>query len=647
VNPVESDTDAVAQSPVTRDSIEVLLIDDDETWVRTQQRVLDRQTDAITAATAYSLSEARDRLVSSLPDCIVCDYQLGDGTGLDLLIEIRDRLPELPFILVTGQGDEAVASDAISEQVTDYVRKTDLGSQPALLSHRIEAIVETYRTKRALAHERRSKEALLEIVTTNTARHELGRNICRHLVEERHYEFAWIGGLDDTKGIIPLSTTGATDYLETVLHPETRPDSESEPALAALAQNDSMVISSLNATESPNGLGDSDGANGRAENSDRTRWEKAASRHGFRSVAAVPIEHDTVCFGVLAVYDTAAERIDDREFDLLVEYANAVGYALQATEWKQTLLSSPVGSAEFTIDDDTVPLVALSTELPQETKLEVTTVIPRNDTEVLYLTTVTGASTQALTEAVRAVDAVRSVEVYQTGDQIRCGFVAETPVPEMIVVETGAQFDRTAVADGHARISATSNKGVSARQVGTALQQVYQSVSVNTIWTDRARQPSSDANDPKPLTGRQQQVLELAIDAGYFDRPRKNNTGEIAEMLDISPATFTQHLRAAQRKTFASHNFEPLLYTTEYDNLMVKIPRLMSITGTDSSILPHHSATHPVVASDSLETKSLTTALQRIMGSSNHIHQKTVVFHTDTKIPVLYLLMADVVRSSE
>lgn len=184
VNPVKSNTDAVAQSHVTQDGIEILLIDDNMTWVRTQRRVLDRQTDEITATTAHSLSEARVRLASSTPDCIVCDYQLGDGTGLELLMEIRNRIPELPFILVTGQGDEAVASDAISEQVTDYVRKSDLGSQPALLFHRIEAVVDTYRTKRVLAHERRSKEALLGIVTTNTTRHELGRNICRHLIEE-------------------------------------------------------------------------------------------------------------------------------------------------------------------------------------------------------------------------------------------------------------------------------------------------------------------------------------------------------------------------------------------------------------------------------------------------------------------------------
>lgn len=50
------------------------------------------------------------------------------------------------------------------------------------------------------------------------------------------------------------------------------------------------------------------------------------------------------------------------------------------------------------------------------------------------------------------------------------------------------------------------------------------------------------------LTDRQQEVLLTAYQTGYFERPRETTGAEVADHLDISASTFSQHLRAAQRK---------------------------------------------------------------------------------------------------
>lgn len=50
------------------------------------------------------------------------------------------------------------------------------------------------------------------------------------------------------------------------------------------------------------------------------------------------------------------------------------------------------------------------------------------------------------------------------------------------------------------------------------------------------------------LTNRQQEVLYAAHEAGYYQRPRRKTGEEIAAELDISPTTFQQHIRAAERK---------------------------------------------------------------------------------------------------
>ncbi len=156
-------------------TVDALLVDDDETWARTQRRVLERHYDAVSVSTTHTLQDALYALETGSPDCLICDYQLGDGTGLELLEAIRRDHPKLPFVLVTGQGDESVASAAIREHVTDYVRKDELASQPDLLATRVASVVEAYRTEQALERERRSKEALRRLVTASTTRQELGQ----------------------------------------------------------------------------------------------------------------------------------------------------------------------------------------------------------------------------------------------------------------------------------------------------------------------------------------------------------------------------------------------------------------------------------------------------------------------------------------
>jgi len=127
--------------------IRVLLVDDDELWVQSTAQLLDQQRDGFKLETATSLSAGRAAFDDIEPDCIVCDYELDEESGLDLLTEIREQDPERPFILITGQGSEQVASDAIGKQATDYIPKRSLGGHNGRLARRIETAVESYRTQ--------------------------------------------------------------------------------------------------------------------------------------------------------------------------------------------------------------------------------------------------------------------------------------------------------------------------------------------------------------------------------------------------------------------------------------------------------------------------------------------------------------------
>lgn len=54
--------------------------------------------------------------------------------------------------------------------------------------------------------------------------------------------------------------------------------------------------------------------------------------------------------------------------------------------------------------------------------------------------------------------------------------------------------------------------------------------------------------DRDTLTDRQREVIETAHEMGYFAYPKGANAGEVAEALDCSPSTFSEHLAAAQSK---------------------------------------------------------------------------------------------------
>ena len=66
-------------------------------------------------------TKASEVVATDPPACVVTEQRLPDGTGLELLRDVRERFTEFPFIVFTAVGDEHLASDAISAGVTDYI----------------------------------------------------------------------------------------------------------------------------------------------------------------------------------------------------------------------------------------------------------------------------------------------------------------------------------------------------------------------------------------------------------------------------------------------------------------------------------------------------------------------------------------------
>ncbi|WP_284010161.1 helix-turn-helix domain-containing protein [Haloarcula pelagica] len=91
------------------------------------------------------------------------------------------------------------------------------------------------------------------------------------------------------------------------------------------------------------------------------------------------------------------------------------------------------------------------------------------------------------------------------------------------------------------------------RAIVTRLKDLYDGVSLRSLRRDGEQTAMDTAVvDRSRLTDRQREVLETAVEMGYFEYPKGANAGEVAEALDISVSTFAEHLAAAQTKLLES-----------------------------------------------------------------------------------------------
>jgi signal transduction histidine kinase len=74
------------------------------------------------------------------PDCVLLDYSLPGRNGLEVLKSIRARHAHLPVILLTGQGNEAIAVQAMKEGAQDYITKATITAET--LGHVIRSAME-------------------------------------------------------------------------------------------------------------------------------------------------------------------------------------------------------------------------------------------------------------------------------------------------------------------------------------------------------------------------------------------------------------------------------------------------------------------------------------------------------------------------
>lgn len=173
-----------------------------------------------------------------------------------------------------------------------------------------------------------------------------------------------------------------------------------------------------------------------------------------------------------------------------------------------------------------------------ETRIRVLAAIPDGLSGV-GLIEITGPTTDSVVAAMEAEDDVTEIEVLQQqDDQALVQF--ETSNPLLLLPARGSNvplempFD---IRDGEVTWEVTApTERLS--ELGTQLEEFGISFSVEYIrqQTDRERL----------LTDRQQEIVEAAVEAGYYDTPRQCSLTDLAERIDIAKSTCSNTLHRAE-----------------------------------------------------------------------------------------------------
>ena len=116
--------------------LKILVVDDDDVDRMAVRRALKASGLEASVTEAEDAASALTRLSKEHFDCTLLDYRMPGSDGLDVVRQARDKGILVPFIMLTGFGDEQTAVELMKAGAADYIPKSSLTPERLALSLR-------------------------------------------------------------------------------------------------------------------------------------------------------------------------------------------------------------------------------------------------------------------------------------------------------------------------------------------------------------------------------------------------------------------------------------------------------------------------------------------------------------------------------
>lgn len=144
------------------DTLKILILDDNPIDREICRRHLGRRTSPSFHFVEHNaITGAREVVERESPDCILLDYHLHDGNGIDFLNDLSaiGGPRKFPVVMLTGTGSETIAVQVMKAGAQDYLMKERLSAE--ILQRTVEGAIYRAQTERLLDEQRAEVDRLL------------------------------------------------------------------------------------------------------------------------------------------------------------------------------------------------------------------------------------------------------------------------------------------------------------------------------------------------------------------------------------------------------------------------------------------------------------------------------------------------------
>ncbi|OCQ89948.1 hypothetical protein BCD64_18585 [Nostoc sp. MBR 210] len=298
----------------------VLIVDDSPEDREFYRQCLLRDRDYSYNIWEATLGSQGLELCQQQPDVILLDYRLPDLDGLEFLAQLQASSPQLdlPVIMVTGQGSEAIAVQVMKAGAQDYLVKEHI--TPATLQRAVQGAIETVQLRNQLQQRIKRERLLAQIIQKIHQSLDLQEILETTVTEVRQFlhtdRVVIVRWQSDNSGIVTNESVGGawTPLLSTCLYDPCFKEYYTEFARQGLISvKPSIYDGTLNS------------------------WHiELLTNLQVQAKIVVPILQDQQLWGMLIVHHCQAPRQwQPLEIDLLQELATALGIALRQAELYQ------------------------------------------------------------------------------------------------------------------------------------------------------------------------------------------------------------------------------------------------------------------------------------------------------------------------
>jgi signal transduction histidine kinase len=146
------------EEQVDRDAVTVLVVEDSPEDRVLYKRILRRDNANFRVLEAESAAQGLEMGQNNEVDCVLLDYHLPDADGMDFIKSFQQHAmnPQAAIIMVTGQGNEKTAVEAMKLGALDYITKSSISE--AYFAQSILNAVERSRLRQQISRYQRDLE---------------------------------------------------------------------------------------------------------------------------------------------------------------------------------------------------------------------------------------------------------------------------------------------------------------------------------------------------------------------------------------------------------------------------------------------------------------------------------------------------------